>query len=126
MKKRIITIERQYGSGGSTIGRLVAEKLGINCYNRQILEMTAEKCARGIRRFVMGLGKKLLISNTAALIADAAFNSFGAEEISSLFAWAGAVCYCIQLYFDFSGYSDMAIGLAEMFGFTICENFNYP
>jgi len=87
--------------------------------------MTAEKCARGIRRFVMGLSKKLIISNTAALIADGAFGSFD-DGISSLFAWAGAICYCIQLYFDFSGYSDMAIGLAEMFGFTICENFNYP
>ena len=89
-------------------------------------EMTAEKCAHGIRRFVMGLAKKLIISNTAALIADAAFGSLGNGGISSLFAWSGAVCYCIQLYFDFSGYSDMAIGLAEMFGFTICENFNYP
>jgi len=85
--------------------------------------VTAEKCAAGIRRFIMGLGKKIVISNTAAVIVDAAF---GGGEISSFFAWTGAVCYCIQLYFDFSGYSDMAIGLAKMFGFDICENFNYP
>ena len=85
--------------------------------------VTAERTAHGIRRFISGLGKKIIISNTAAVIADAAF---AGEEISAFFAWAGAVCYCIQLYFDFSGYSDMAIGLSGMFGFTICENFNYP
>ncbi|MBQ7921584.1 MAG: MBOAT family protein [Clostridia bacterium] len=85
--------------------------------------VTAEGTAHGIRRFISGLAKKILISNTAAIIADAAF---AGEGISTLFAWAGAVCYCIQLYFDFSGYSDMAIGLAAIFGFTICENFNYP
>ncbi len=86
-------------------------------------EITPEKCAGGIRRFIMGLSKKIIISNTVALIADAAFSG---TEISCLLAWSGAVGYCIQLYFDFSGYSDMAIGLAQMFGFTICENFNYP
>ncbi|MBQ8188010.1 MAG: MBOAT family protein [Clostridia bacterium] len=85
--------------------------------------VTAQGTAHGIRRFISGLGKKIIISNTAAVIADAAF---AGDEISTLFAWAGALCYCIQLYFDFSGYSDMAIGLSEMFGFTICENFNYP
>ena len=85
--------------------------------------VTVEKTASGIRRFVWGLSKKLLISNTAAWIADAAF---GATAPSAAFAWAGALCYCIQIYYDFSGYSDMAIGLASMFGFTICENFNYP
>ena len=63
------------------------------------------------------------MSNTAALVATAAF---GAENPSSLLAWSGAVCYCVQLYFDFSGYSDMAIGLASMFGFSLLENFNYP
>lgn len=85
--------------------------------------VTAEGTAAGIKRFIMGLSKKIIVSNTAALIADAAF---AGDQISSLFAWVGAICYCIQLYFDFSGYSDMAIGLAQMFGFTICENFNYP
>ncbi len=86
-------------------------------------QTTAEGTARGIRRFVAGLGKKIIISNTVAVIADAAF---AGGEISSLLAWLGAVAYCIQLYFDFSGYSDMAIGLASLFGFKICENFNYP
>ncbi len=85
--------------------------------------VTSEGTAAGIKRFIMGLSKKIIISNTAAMIADAAF---AGEGISSLFAWTGAAAYCIQLYFDFSGYSDMAIGLAKMFGFTICENFNYP
>jgi len=86
-------------------------------------EITFDKTAIGIRRFIVGLSKKVLISNAAAYIADAAF---GASSLSSPTAWAGAVCYCIQLYYDFSGYSDMAIGLASMFGFHIGENFNYP
>ncbi len=85
--------------------------------------ITAEGTALGIRRFIYGLSKKVLISNTAAIIAAAAF---GANSPSSLLAWSGAICYCIQLYFDFSGYSDMAIGLAQMFGFSLLENFNYP
>ena len=86
-------------------------------------ESNVDKTALGIRRFIFGLSKKVLISNTAAIIAAAAFD---AAEPSSLLAWSGAVCYCIQLYFDFSGYSDMAIGLALIFGFELSENFNYP
>ncbi len=85
--------------------------------------VTLSGTAIGIRRFIYGLSKKVLISNTAAVVAEAAF---GAAAPSSLLAWSGAVCYCIQLYFDFSGYSDMAIGLAHMFGFSLLENFNYP
>ncbi len=85
--------------------------------------VTLEKTALGIRRFIYGLSKKVLVSNTAAVISQAAF---GADEPSSALAWAGAICYSIQLYFDFSGYSDMAIGLARIFGFDLLENFNYP
>ena len=85
--------------------------------------VTLEKTALGIRRFVYGLSKKVLVSNTAAVISQAAF---GADSPSSALAWAGAIAYCIQLYFDFSGYSDMAIGLARIFGFDLLENFNYP
>lgn len=86
-------------------------------------DVTLEKTTLGIRRFVFGLSKKVLVSNTAAILARAAFSS---ESASSLMAWSGAVGYCLQLYFDFSGYSDMAIGLASMFGFDLLENFNYP
>ena len=85
--------------------------------------VTLEKTALGIRRFIYGLSKKVLVSNTAAVISQAAF---GADKPSSALAWAGAIAYCIQLYFDFSGYSDMAIGLARIFGFDLLENFNYP
>lgn len=85
--------------------------------------VTVNGTALGIRRFIYGLSKKVLVSNTAAIVAEAAF---GADSPSTLLAWSGAVCYCIQLYFDFSGYSDMAIGLAHMFGFDLLENFNYP
>jgi len=85
--------------------------------------VTIEGTARGIRRFLFGLSKKLLVSNTAAVFADAAFAS---QSPSGALAWIGAVGYCIQIYFDFSGYSDMAVGLAELFGFRIGENFNYP
>ncbi|MBE6725913.1 MAG: MBOAT family protein [Ruminococcaceae bacterium] len=84
---------------------------------------TLEGTAAGIRRFVFGLSKKLLISNTAAALADAAF---GSDSPSAALAWLGAFAYCIQIYFDFSGYSDMAVGLASLFGFRIGENFNYP
>ncbi|MFY9309540.1 MAG: MBOAT family O-acyltransferase [Bacteroidia bacterium] len=79
----------------------------------------------GIQRFILGLFKKVIIANTCASIAD----SVMAEQlntISSSAAWLGIVAYTLQIYFDFSGYSDMAIGLAKLFGFTIMENFNFP
>ncbi|MBQ4044647.1 MAG: MBOAT family protein [Clostridia bacterium] len=85
--------------------------------------VTAEKCAAGIRRFIVGLAKKMLLSNTCGWIADAAF---GAENPGTALAWWGAFCYCLQIYHDFSGYSDMAIGLGAMFGFDIPENFRHP
>ena len=79
----------------------------------------------GIRRFVIGLGKKVLIANNMALVADTAF-SMQSGEMSMAFAWIGAFAYAFQIFFDFSGYSDMAIGLARMFGFHFQENFNFP
>jgi D-alanyl-lipoteichoic acid acyltransferase DltB (MBOAT superfamily) len=90
-----------------------------------------EEFAQGIRRFIRGLAKKTLIANNVALVADAAFNSFGAnaapgEAPHQLLAWLGIICYTLQIFFDFSGYSDMAIGLGKMFGFRFPENFNYP
>jgi len=81
--------------------------------------------AYGTRRFILGLGKKLLIANTLGRTADDIFALPGAE-LSAPVAWLGLVCYALQIYFDFSGYSDMAIGLMRMFGFRILENFNYP
>ncbi len=79
----------------------------------------------GACRFVIGLSKKLLLADQLASLTDAAFAKNGAE-LSVALAWAGALSYMLQLYFDFSGYSDMAIGLGKMFGFTFPENFNYP
>jgi alginate O-acetyltransferase complex protein AlgI len=81
--------------------------------------------AAGTRRFIIGLGKKVLIANTLAVPADAIFSVSSAQLTSSL-SWLGIVCYSFQLYFDFSGYSDMAIGLGRMFGFHFRENFIYP
>ena len=79
--------------------------------------------SEGVRRFILGVGKKVLLSNQLALVADAAF---GADAPSAAFAWLGSICYTLQIYYDFSGYSDMAIGLGRMFGFHFLENFNYP
>jgi len=79
----------------------------------------------GIQRFVLGLAKKTLIANTLAPIANSVFNS-DISTLSSLSVWIGVLCYTLQIYFDFSGYSDMAIGLGRMFGFELPENFNYP
>lgn len=94
---------------------------------RQISNRTfdLEETAEGFRRFIVGLSKKVLLSNTAALAADAVFAAELAQ-VGALAAWIGAVSYLFQIYFDFSGYSDMAIGLGRMFGFTFQENFNYP
>lgn len=84
-----------------------------------------EEIAVGLRRFVIGLGKKVLISNTMAVTADAVFGA-AVSELNVCSAWIGALAYIMQIYFDFSGYSDMAIGLGHMFGFTFLENFKYP
>lgn len=93
---------------------------------------TLEKTALGIRRFIVGLAKKLLIANTMAVVADKIFSpaehavTISAGDINFPLAWIATLAYCMQIYFDFSGYSDMAIGLGKMFGFDIKENFNYP
>ncbi|MFC1764878.1 MBOAT family O-acyltransferase [Planctomycetota bacterium] len=95
-------------------------------------KLTLDKTARGIRRFIVGLAKKLLIANTMAVVADKVFSpaeydlALSAADVNIIIAWVGTLAYCIQIYFDFSGYSDMAIGLGQMFGFEIKENFNYP
>lgn len=78
----------------------------------------------GFRRFIIGLGKKVLIANYMAQIADNMF--VPGMELSVASAWLGAAAYTLQIFFDFSGYSDMAIGLGRMFGFHFPENFNYP
>lgn len=79
----------------------------------------------GCCRFIVGLSKKVLLSNTMAVIADGAF---GADilQLTTPLAWIGAIAYTLQIYFDFSGYSDMAIGLGRMLGFSFLENFDYP
>ena len=80
--------------------------------------------SEGVRRFIYGLGKKILLANFLAVIAD---NIFGyIVNPSVMMSWLGAIAYTLQIYFDFSGYSDMAIGLGLMFGFHFSENFNYP
>ena len=79
----------------------------------------------GCCRFVVGLGKKVLLSNQLAAVADLAWDAVG-EGLSTPMAWLGSLCYTLQIYYDFSGYSDMAIGLGQMFGFHFLENFNFP
>lgn len=88
-------------------------------------KMDIEQIFYGIRRFICGLGKKVLISNAVGQAADAVFNA-DIAEINILAAWIGAISYMLQIYYDFSGYSDMAIGLGKMFGFEFQENFKYP
>ena len=87
--------------------------------------VTAEKFSLGLRRFLYGLGKKVIISNCMAELADLIF-SLPFASLSTTSAWLGAITYTMQIYFDFSGYSDMAIGLGKMFGFDFLENFRYP
>ncbi|MCD4654222.1 MBOAT family protein, partial [bacterium] len=79
----------------------------------------------GIQRFIIGLAKKVLLADTAGLAADTIF-SLSAEQVTTSMAWLAVSAYSLQIYFDFSGYSDMAIGLGRLFGFRFEENFNYP
>lgn len=88
-------------------------------------EVNFEKVDLGVKRFIIGLSKKMLIANTMGAIADKIFIQ-SPDTFSPLVAWIGSIAYTFQLYFDFSGYSDMAIGLGLIFGFKFLENFNYP
>lgn len=91
-------------------------------YNRT---MTFPLFHSGVRRFIIGLGKKVLIANNLAEIVDYTF-ALHQDNLTTGIAWLAMVCYSLQIYFDFSGYSDMAIGLGRLFGFKFLENFNYP
>lgn len=95
--------------------------------NEQVKNRTHNwaKFYEGTERFIIGLAKKVLIANTFASVADAIYEA-PLEQISTELMWLAAIAYTFQIYFDFSGYSDMAIGLGKMFGFNFLENFNYP
>ena len=80
----------------------------------------------GLTRFLLGFGKKMLLANAMGEIADAVFALTGHPSLTASLAWVGAIAYTFQIYYDFSGYSDMAIGLGLLFGFRFEENFNYP
>ena len=88
-------------------------------------EVNFEKVDEGVKRFIIGLSKKMLIANTMGAIADKIFIQ-DPHTFSHAIAWLGSIAYSFQLFFDFSGYSDMAIGLGLIFGFRFMENFNYP
>jgi alginate O-acetyltransferase complex protein AlgI len=88
-------------------------------------EISIDDFSYGVKRFIIGLGKKVLIADGVAKTATQVF-AIPAEQQTAGLAWLGIICYTLQIYFDFSGYSDMAIGLGRMLGFKIPENFNYP
>lgn len=85
---------------------------------------SVENVSAGMKRFIYGLSKKLLLADYLSAIADSSFTRIGDQTV--VMAWFGILAYSLQIYFDFSGYSDMAIGLGKMFGFEFAENFNYP
>ena len=91
----------------------------------RVRTQTSEKTAEGIRRFIFGLGKKVLIADVLGISADKLF-ALDPSGMTPLAAWCAAFFYTMQIYYDFSGYSDMAVGIGKMFGFTITENFDYP
>jgi len=88
-------------------------------------EHSVAKFASGVQRFVVGLAKKVLLANNIGMLWDV-YKAMPAEELTTLGAWLGIIAFSFQIYFDFSGYSDMAIGLGRMLGFEFLENFNYP
>jgi alginate O-acetyltransferase complex protein AlgI len=90
--------------------------------------LNVEGLAGGTRRFIPGMAKKVLIGDVIGLVADKIFtiNAQGSYAPGFKLAWIGLLCYTLQIYYDFSGYTDMAIGLGQIFGFKFAENFNYP
>jgi alginate O-acetyltransferase complex protein AlgI len=102
----------------------------IERYNHIVEQMPdrsarVDRIASGIKKFIVGLGKKVLIANILGVTVDQIF-LIPIESLPMATAWLGAVCFTLQLYFDFSGYTDMAIGIGRIFGFELMENFNYP
>ena len=87
-------------------------------------EHTLEKVVNGIKRFIIGLSKKVILANSMALICDTIYSNY--NNYGTLILWIGSITFMFQIFFDFSGYSDMAIGLGKIFGFDFLENFNYP
>ena len=88
-------------------------------------KLNLEQFAYGVKRFIFGLGKKVLIADTLGITADQIFE-IPTQQLTASIGWLGIITYTLQIYFDFSGYTDMAIGLGNMFGFKFTENFNYP
>lgn len=88
-------------------------------------EHNLQKFENGVTRFIIGLSKKVILSNSLGMLADTIFN-MQVSNLTVVSAWLGIISYSLQIFFDFSGYSDMAIGLGKMFGFEFLENFNYP
>ena len=86
---------------------------------------SADKFASGIRMFSIGLGKKVLIANSLSIVTDDLFNG-PVSNLNAPLAWLGIICFSLQIYYDFSGYTDMARGVGKMFGFDLMENFNFP
>ncbi|MGL6104546.1 MBOAT family O-acyltransferase [Romboutsia sp.] len=86
---------------------------------------TITKFADGVNRFIIGMGKKVIIANSLGMLADSVFAT-PSSDLTIISSWLGIIAYSLQIFFDFSGYSDMAIGLGKMFGFEFLENFNYP
>ena len=87
---------------------------------------TFNKFVFGLKRFIIGLGKKVILANNLAFVADQIIDSGNISNYGTIIVWIAMFAYALQIYYDFSGYSDMAIGLGKMFGFTFLENFNYP
>lgn len=98
-------------------------RYGTVCEEIEERTITSDDFCQGMLRFVRGFNKKIIFSNMLAQVADFAFSG---EELTVFLAWIGAICYALQIYFDFSGYSDMAIGIGRMLGFHFLENFNFP
>ncbi len=93
------------------------------CSQIEYRRVSLDGFTSGVFRFLLGFNKKMLLANTFAIVADECFAS-GTQSVAG--SWLGAICYTFQIFFDFSGYSDMAIGLGRIFGFQFPENFNYP
>lgn len=107
-------------------GPIVRYKDIANSVSTKNRKIDSERLAEGIWRFSVGLCKKVLLANNLGGLADLIYNADNTSALSVCYVWLGSLAYSLQIYYDFSGYSDMAIGLGKVFGFDYLENFNYP